>query len=130
VHFRGPHGAQRSAGPATPDCAALHPGSGHDRLGFHMSVPDPDHVLLPPGKPLGNPLAAAVVVVYATLALLALAVPRGLVNWSRDMEPSARQQAMLAAAQAIERFSGWVGLNRPYEWARRAFLEATGKSED
>jgi len=95
-----------------------------------MSLADPDHVPLPPGKPLVRPLGAAMVVIYITLALLALAVPRGFVNWSRDMEPSTRQQAILAAAQAIERLSSWVGLNRPYERAREAFLKATGKSED
>jgi hypothetical protein len=95
-----------------------------------MPLPDPDHVPLPPGKSLANPLPAAAVVIYGTLALLALTVPRGLVNWSRDMEPGARQHAMLAAAQAIERFSSWAGVNRPYGRAREAFLKATGKGED
>jgi hypothetical protein len=95
-----------------------------------MSRTDPDHVPLPRGKPLVHPFGAAVVVVYLTLALLALAVPRGLVNWSRDMEPGVRQEAMLTVAQSIERFSIWVGLNRPYEQAREAFLKATGKSDD
>jgi hypothetical protein len=37
---------------------------------------------------------------------------------------------MLAAAQAIERFSSWAGINRPYQQARETFLKATGKSED
>jgi hypothetical protein len=97
-----------------------------------MSVPDPDpdHVPPSPGKPLGNPVGAAVVVIYATLALLALAIPRGLVNWSRDMEPGVRQQAMLSAAESIGRLSSWAGLNRPYEYARETFLKVTGKSED
>jgi hypothetical protein len=97
-----------------------------------MSRPDSDtdHVPLPPGKPLAHPLGAAAVVIYATLALLALAVPSGLVNWSRDMEPGARQHAMLAVAQTIERFSSWTGFNRPYQQARETFLEVTGKSED
>jgi hypothetical protein len=97
-----------------------------------MSLPDSDtdHVPLPPGKPLSHPLGAAAVVIYATLALLALAVPSGLVNWSRDMEPGARQHAMLAAAQAIERFSIWTGSNRPYQHAREIFLKTTDKSED
>jgi hypothetical protein len=95
-----------------------------------MSLPDPDHVSLPPGKPLVHPLGAAAAVIYLTLMLLALTIPRGLVNWSRDMEPSARQQAMLAAARAIERFSSLVGVNRPYDQARNAFLDATGKTED
>jgi hypothetical protein len=95
-----------------------------------MSLPDPDHVPLPPGKPLTHPLAAAAVVIYATLGLLALTVPNGLVNWSRDLQPGARQQAMLAVAQAIERFSGWIGVDRPYAQAREIFLKATGKSEE
>jgi hypothetical protein len=95
-----------------------------------MSLPDPDRVPTPPGAPLAHPVAAAAVVIYATLALLALAVPRGLVNWSRDMEPGPRQQVMLAAAQAIERFSSWSRIDEPYRQAREIFLEATGKSED
>jgi hypothetical protein len=95
-----------------------------------MSLPDPDHVPLPPGKPLKHPLGAAAVVIYATLALLALTVPRGLVNWSRDMQPGARQQAALAAAQAIARLADRAGISRPYERARQMFLDATGKRED
>jgi hypothetical protein len=75
-------------------------------------------------------LSASAVAIYATLALLALAVPRGLLNWSRDLQPGARQQAMLTAAQAIERFSSGSGINRPCELARETFLKATGKSED
>lgn len=97
-----------------------------------MSLSDAeiDHVALPPGKPLLHPLAASATVIYATLLLLGLAVPTGLVNWARDMEPGTRQQAVLAAAQSIERFSIWAGINRPYELARATFLAATGKSED
>ena len=95
-----------------------------------MSLPDPEHVPLPPGKPLTHPLRAAAVVIYATLALLALAVPSGLVNWSRDLQPGARQQTTLAVAQTIERSSSWIGLDRPYARAREIFLKATGKSED
>jgi hypothetical protein len=95
-----------------------------------MSLSNPDHVSLPPGKPLVHPLGAAAAVIYLTLALLALAIPRGLVNWSRDMEPGARQQSMLAVARSIERVSSWIGINQPYEQARRAFLDATGKTED
>ena len=95
-----------------------------------MSVPDPGHAVPEPSKPLVHPLGAAMVVIYATLALLALTIPRGLVNWSRDREPSMWQHATLTAAQAIERFSISTGLNRPYERARETFLGVTGKSED
>jgi hypothetical protein len=91
---------------------------------------DTDHVARPPGAPLAHPVAAAAVVIYATLALLAFAIPRGLVNWSRDLEPGPRQQAVLAAAQAIERLSSWGRIDEPYRKGRELFLEATGKSED
>jgi hypothetical protein len=69
-------------------------------------------------------------VIYATLALLALAIPRGLLNWSRDMEPGPRRQAALTVAQEIERLSSWSRIDEPYRQAREVFLEATGKSED
>jgi hypothetical protein len=95
-----------------------------------MSVRDPDHSAPEPSKPLVHPLGAAMVVIYATLGLLALTVPRGLVNWSRDREPSMWQQATLTVAQVIERFSNSTRLNRPYERGRETFLSVTGKSED
>ena len=95
-----------------------------------MSVPDPGHGAPEPSKPLVHPLGAAMVVIYATLGLLVLTIPRGLVNWSRDLEPGARQQVMLAVAQEIDRLSSRVGLNRPYARARETFLSVTGKSED
>jgi hypothetical protein len=95
-----------------------------------MSLPDPDHAPMPPGLPSAHPLRSAAVVIYATLALLGLTIPRGLVNWSRDLEPGPRQQAVLAAAQAIERFSHWSRIDEPYRLAREFFLETTGKRED
>jgi hypothetical protein len=95
-----------------------------------MSLPDPDHAPPPPGAPIAHPLCAAAVVIYATLALLGLAIPRGLTNWARDMQPGPRQDAVLAAAQAIEAFSHWSRIDEPYRLAREFFLEATGKRED
>ena len=95
-----------------------------------MSLPDPDHVSPPPGPPIAHPLRTAAVVIYATLALLGLTIPRGLPNWARDMQPGPRQDAVLAVAQAIERFSNWSRINEPYRVAREYFLETTGKRED
>ena len=69
------------------------------------------------------------VVIYATLALLALTIPRGLVNWSRDRTEhvAARDPHRRASDRALlERRR----LNRPYERARQIFLDVTGKSED
>jgi hypothetical protein len=95
-----------------------------------MSLPDPDHVSPPPGVPTAHPLRTAAVVIYATLALLGLAIPRGLVGWARDMQPGPRQEAVLAAAQEIEAFSQWSRIDEPYRLARAFFLETTGKRED
>lgn len=95
-----------------------------------MPHPDPDHVALPPGKPLHHPLRAGAVVIYATLALLALTIPRALVNWSRDLSPGPLQEHVLPAAREVDRAVRAVGIDRPYEWARAKFLESTGKSED
>jgi hypothetical protein len=95
-----------------------------------MSLPDPAHVARPPGKPLRHPLAAAAIVIYGTFALLALTVPRGLLNWSRDLDPGDAQRLALSAAQAIQTFARVSGADWPYYQARDAFLKAAGKTED
>jgi hypothetical protein len=95
-----------------------------------MSLSDPDHLPPMPGKPQRYPLGAAAAVIYGTLLLLALTVPRGLVNWSRDLDPGTRQTVMLDVALAIRSAARSLGLDRPYEAARDRFLKATGKTED
>jgi hypothetical protein len=95
-----------------------------------MSLTDPDHLPPMPGKPLRHPLGAAAAVIYGTLLLLALTVPRGLVNWSRDIDPGMRQTVMLDVALAIQSAARSLGADRPYEAARDLFLKATGKTED
>jgi hypothetical protein len=95
-----------------------------------MSLPDPDHIPPPPGAPLLHPLAAASIVIYATLFLLAVTIPRGLVNWSRDLAPGLLQERLLPAAHQIDRLAQSLGIDRPYERARALFLAVTGKNED
>jgi hypothetical protein len=95
-----------------------------------MSLTDPDHIPPMPGKAQRYPLGAAAAVIYGTLVLLALTVPRGLVNWSRDIEPGIRQVLMLDVALAVQSVARTLRLDRPYEAARALFLRATGKSED
>jgi hypothetical protein len=98
--------------------------------GDQMTLLDPDHIPPTPGRPLRHPLTAAAVVIYGTLMLLALTVPRGLLNWSRDLDPSGPQRLMLTGAQAVQTFARASGADWPYYRARDAFLKATGKSED
>jgi hypothetical protein len=95
-----------------------------------LSLPDTDHIALGPGRPLERPLRTTAIVIYATLALLALAVPRGLVNWSKNFEPSAAQDVLLHTAEALQSFSQRLGADWSYRRGRDFFLRATGKRED
>jgi hypothetical protein len=95
-----------------------------------MSLTDPDHIPPMPGKPTRYPLGVAAAVIYGTFILLALTIPRGLVNWSRDIEPGRRQVVMLDIALAIQSASRTLGIDRPYEAARALFLDTTGKTDD
>jgi len=95
-----------------------------------LSLPDPDHIPLGPGRPQMRPLRTASVVIYATLLVLALAVPRGLVNWAKNFEPNPAQAALLHAAEAVQSLSQWLRLDRPYARGRALFLRLTGKRDD
>lgn len=65
-----------------------------------------------------NPLAAASVVIYATLGLLAVTIPCGPDDWSRDPKPGMLQGHLLPAAQEIYRLMQSIGIDRRYERAR------------
>ena len=95
-----------------------------------MSLPDPDHIALGPGRPQRRPLLTTAIVIYGTFALLALAVPRGLVNWSKNFEPNAAQEALLRTAEAVQSLSLHIGADWPYRHGRDIFLQATGKREE
>src|SRR5208282_1093011 len=89
-----------------------------------------NHVALGPGREQARPLLTTSIVIYGTLALLALAVPRGLVSWSRNFEPNAAQAALLRTAQALQSFSQRLEADWPYRRGRELFLNATGKREE
>jgi hypothetical protein len=95
-----------------------------------MSLPDPDHIPLGTGRPQDRPLASTSAVIYVTLALLAITIPRGLVNWTRNFDPNPVQEVGLRFAQAVQSVSRQVGLDLPYVRGREAFLELTGKRDD
>jgi hypothetical protein len=67
-------------------------------------------------------LRKAAVVIYATLALLALTIPESLVSWIRDMRSIEIQEALLPAAQALQRIGDDSRISVPYTRARAAFL--------
>ena len=95
-----------------------------------MTLRDPDRIPPGPGEPQRRPLATTSVVIYATLILLAITIPRGLVNWSKNFEPSAPQEIMLRVAEAIQSLSHRIGADWLFAKAREEFLKATGKRDD
>jgi hypothetical protein len=95
-----------------------------------LSRPDTGHIAPCRGRRQQRPLRTAAIVLYGTLALLALAVPRGLVNWSKNFEPNAAQEVLLRTAEAVQSFSQRIGADWPYRRGREIFLRATGKREE
>jgi hypothetical protein len=78
----------------------------------------------PPTHEVGS-LRKTAVVIYATLVLLALTIPGSLVTWVGDMKSIEIQDALLPAAQALERIGEESGISVPYTRARAAFLALT-----
>ena len=93
-----------------------------------ISLPDTDHLPLPRHRP--QRLRTIAVSIYATLALLALAIPQAVPNWLKGFEPGAVQGRLLEAALAVQSFSNRMGADWAYHEARRIFLNASGKRED
>jgi hypothetical protein len=92
-----------------------------------METPGHDMNSLPGS---GLPLRTTAIVVYATLALLALTVPQAAVNRLNDFTPNALRDSALVVAQAVVGASHRVGLDRPYLEGRALFLRLTGKTDD
>src|SRR5438552_1031644 len=95
-----------------------------------VTLPDPDHIPLGVGRPQERPLTTTSAVIYGTLVLLALTVPRGLVNWSRNFEPNPVQQVLQSLADDVNSVSRSLRLDRPYVRGRELFLQLTGKRDD
>ena len=95
-----------------------------------MSLADPNHIPPGPGVPQERPLATTAMVIYVTLILLAITIPRGLVNWAKNFEPSAAQALLLRAAETAASLSHRIGADRVFAQGRDMFLRATGKRED
>jgi hypothetical protein len=97
------------------------------RLGQAMEAPGHNLDDLPGS---GLPLRVTAIVVYVTLALLALAIPQAAVNRLNDFSPGPLRDNALVVAQAVADTSHRVGLEWPYHAGRRLFLALTGKQED
>jgi hypothetical protein len=95
-----------------------------------VSSPESDHIPLGAGQPQDRPLATTSVVIYVTLALLALTIPGGLLNWSRNFDPNPVQELLMRTAQGLQSLSRDIGANWPYVHGRELFLRLTGKRDD
>jgi len=95
-----------------------------------LSLPDPDHVPETPGRPQAQPLKTTSLVIYATLILLAITIPRALVNWSKNFEPNRAQEATLRVAETIQSLSQRIGADWVFREGREVFLKETGKRDD
>jgi len=78
----------------------------------------------------GLPLRTTAIIVYVTLALLALAIPQAAVNRLNDFSPGPLRDSALMVARAVADASHRIGLDWPYRAGRHVFLVLTGKTDD
>lgn len=78
-------------------------------------------------RPIPQSLRTIGLVLYVTLALLWLAVPQSVTNWTRDFLPYAAQPYAAPAAEGFEAFARSTGIPAVYDALRGAFQRTTGK---
>jgi len=95
-----------------------------------MQLVEPEQI--EPRRPAQStrPLRAATVVIYGTLALLAIAIPQGLVNWLGDMNGNPVEAMLLRGAEAVQTASDVAGIGTLYKRARRVFIALSGTAND
>jgi hypothetical protein len=77
----------------------------------------------------GRPLRDAVIVIYATLFLLVLAIPQSLTNWLRDMRTTELQEIALRGAEGLQSASERAGLATAYRRSRNLFIALSGQQD-
>ena len=78
------------------------------------------------GRRPRNPVFAAALVLYGTLALLWATVPDSVVSWLQGLNSNVVEQQALRAAEAVQTVSDRIYLSAPYRYARAAFLREIG----
>ncbi|MCW5674283.1 MAG: hypothetical protein KIT15_06850 [Xanthobacteraceae bacterium] len=71
-----------------------------------------------------HPLRQAAIVLYAALAILWLAIPQSVSNWSRDYLPDFVQPITKPVTETVERFANVTRIPRAYEYAHTIFQSA------
>lgn len=72
-------------------------------------------------------LRAAAIVLYATLAMLWLAIPQSVTNWSREYVPEFAQPYATQIAEAAEGLARATRIPLLYDYARAGFQATTRK---
>jgi len=80
-------------------------------------------------RPAGQ-LRTVAIVIYATLALLAVTIPQSLVNWLGDMNGNAVQETLLRGAEMLQSASERAGIATGYLQARDLFIVASGATDN
>lgn len=77
-----------------------------------------------------HPLRVAAIVIYLTLALLAVSIPQSLTNWLSDMKDNPAQQTALRGAEILRNLSERAGVAAVYQRARDIFIGVSGVEPD
>ncbi len=80
-------------------------------------------------RPAGN-LRTAAIVIYATLALLAVTIPQSVMNWLADMNGNPVQETALRGAEILRNLSQRAGVATVYQRARDNFIAISGVEPD
>jgi hypothetical protein len=77
-----------------------------------------------------NPLRTAAIVLYATLALLAVTIPQSVENWLADMNGNPVEDTALRGAEVLRSLSQRAGVATVYQRARDIFIAISGAEPD
>jgi hypothetical protein len=77
-----------------------------------------------------NPLRTAAIVIYGTLALLAVTIPQSVVNWVADMNSNPVEETALRGADVLRNLSQRAGVATAYQRARDIFIAISGVEPD
>lgn len=81
-------------------------------------------------RPGLHPLRSVSIVIYATLALLAITIPQSLGNWLQDMKSGELRDWILPAAEALRAGADRANISAPYRRGRELFLFLSGHEDD
>jgi hypothetical protein len=75
-------------------------------------------------------LRTAAIVIYTTLALLAVTIPQSLVNWLADMNGNPVEETAMQGAEVLRNLSQRAGVATVYQRARDIFIAVSGVEPD